>query len=76
MKRGCEFVDDCRTMLVGLGFSPQAHPLPPLARTLSCFISGASPLNFAGYLLRDGRELRKTSHRFLKQITQRIENCG
>ena len=58
-----------RSQLEGLGISPKAHPLPPLARTLTCLILGASPLNFAGYLLRDGRELRKTSHGFLKQIT-------
>ena len=53
----------------GLGFSPKAHPLPPLVRTLSCLVLVSSPLNFAGYLLRDGRELRKTSHGFLKRIT-------
>jgi hypothetical protein len=55
--------------LEGLGFSPKAHPLPPLARTLCCLVLVGSPLNFAGYLLRDGRELRKTSHGFLKRIT-------
>jgi len=58
-----------RGQLEGLGFSPKAHPLPPLARTLCCLVLVGSPLNFAGYLLRDGRELRKTSHGFLKRIT-------
>jgi hypothetical protein len=48
-----------RCQLEGLGFSPKAHPLPPLARTLCCLVLVGSPLNFAGYLLRDGRELRQ-----------------
>ena len=48
-----------RGQLEGLGFSPKAHPLPPLARTLCCLVLVGSPLNFAGYLLRDGEELRQ-----------------
>jgi len=47
-----------RGQLEGLGFSPKAHPLPPLARTLCCLVLVGSPLNFTGYLLRNGEELR------------------
>ena len=52
----------CRSQLEGLGISPKAHPLPPLARTLCCLVLAAAPLNLPALFLRNGGELEHVSH--------------